>query len=289
MARTTIVVPCFNEEQRLDVPAFQAFAGSAPDVRLLFVNDGSRDRTLDVLERVCQAAPERWAILDLERNSGKAEAVRRGLCQALSSGAEYVGFWDADLATPLAEIDMFRRALDAHPGVDLVVGARIPLLGHAIERHPLRYVLSRAFARTASLVLGVRLFDTQCGAKLFRASADLSCVLAQPFATRWIFDVELMARYHCLRRETGPTLAQTLYEVPLDAWRDVAGSKLKSSDFRKAIRELGLIYWRYLRRGAAEWTRGPYLESAPGSATGGGSAMPAGQPEPLGEPRRRAA
>lgn len=251
MGCTTIVVPCFNEEQRLDAPSFEAFVAASRDVQILFVNDGSRDRTLDVLERIRRAAPKRVDILNLERNSGKAEAVRRGFEQAIRRSARYVGFWDADLATPLAEIDRFCRVLDRHPRVEIAVGARIPLLGHAIERRPLRYLLSRAFAKTASCALGVRLFDTQCGAKLFRVTDDLERAVATPFLTRWIFDVELFARYQSLRRGTsGGRLAEIIYEAPLDSWRDVAGSKLKSSDFRKAIGELLRIYWRYSRPGA---------------------------------------
>ena len=262
MASTTIVVPCFNEERRLDIESFQSYVAKAIDLRLLFVNDGSRDRTLDRLEQIRTASPDRVAILNLAQNSGKAEAVRLGLRHAMSGPSRYVGFWDADLATPLAEIDNFRKALDQHPAIEIAIGARIPLLGHAIDRRPLRFLLSRLFAKTASTLLGLRVFDTQCGAKLFRASDDLHQSLSIPFATRWIFDVELFARYFSLRRSRNDLpLARIVYEVPLDSWREVEGSKLKSSDFRKAIRELALIYWRYLRRGATGF--GPPTVSPP--------------------------
>ena len=188
--------------------------------------------------------------LDLEQNCGKAEAVRRGILQAFETPAKYIGYWDADLATPLSDIEPFCQVLDDKPHVDLVIGTRMRLLGHAIERRPLRHVLGRVFARTASLALGVRVFDTQCGAKMFRVTPRLAELFGQPFLTRWIFDVEIMARLKLARRATGlPPVGEAMYEFPLDAWRDVAGSSVKSSDFAKAVVEMARIYWTYLRPG----------------------------------------
>jgi dolichyl-phosphate beta-glucosyltransferase len=177
--------------------------------------------------------------------------VRQGLLMSLRAGADYVGFWDADLATPLVDIEPFCRILDGKPQIDAVIGTRMRLLGHAIDRRPLRYVLGRLFANVASIALGVRLFDTQCGAKLFRTSPELATLLAEPFSTRWIFDVEMFARIKRSRRGTErPPLVHSIYEFPLDAWRDVAGSNVKGRDFAKASWELARIYWRYLRPGA---------------------------------------
>src|SRR5436190_10742254 len=105
MSKTTIVVPCHDEAQRLDVAAFRRFGGQSPDVRLLFVNDGSRDETIAILNRLAAEDPARFGVVDLERNLGKSEAVRRGVLHATRQQPELVGFWDADLATPLAVID----------------------------------------------------------------------------------------------------------------------------------------------------------------------------------------
>lgn len=248
--RAIIVVPCFNEANRLNLRAIQDFGRRTERVELLLVNDGSRDETLELLEHLEQANPRRFRCLDLERNRGKAEAVRHGVLHAIDSGAEYVGYWDADLATPLCDIEPFCQILDGKPQVEMVIGTRMRLLGHAIERHPLRHVLGRVFARTASLALGVRVFDTQCGAKLFRVTPRLGELFGRPFLARWIFDVEIMARLKLARRAAGlPPVGEAMYEFPLDAWRDVAGSSVKSSDFAKAIVEMAHIYWTYLRPG----------------------------------------
>ncbi|MGD9720617.1 MAG: glycosyltransferase [Pirellulales bacterium] len=251
MSRTVIVVPCFNEARRLDLRALETYAARADAAELLFVNDGSRDETLDILRRLHADHPRRIRYLDLDRNGGKAEAVRQGILQAIASRPDYVGFWDADLATPLDDIAGFARVLDAEPRVEIVIGTRLPLLGHRIDRQPLRYWLGRLFANVASLALSVRIFDTQCGAKLFRVTDETAALFAQPFRTRWIFDVEIFARLaHARRRTERPQLRELLYEYPLDRWRDVAGSSVKRGDFVKAAGELASIYWAYLRPGA---------------------------------------
>lgn len=253
MSRAIVVVPCFNEARRLNMRAIQDFGRRTETAELLFVNDGSRDETLELLEHLNATNPRRFSFLHLARNVGKAEAVRQGMLMSLRAGADYVGFWDADLATPLVDIEPFCRILDAKPQIDAVIGTRMRLLGHAIDRRPLRYLLGRLFANVASIALGVRLFDTQCGAKLFRSTPELATLLAQPFSTRWIFDVEMFARIKRARRGTAsPPLEQAIYEFPLDAWRDVAGSNVKGRDFAKASWELARIYWKYLRPGAPQ-------------------------------------
>ncbi len=251
MSRAIVVVPCYNEAKRLNVRAIQEFGRRNNSAELLFVNDGSRDETLELLEHLYMGNPTRFSFLHLARNQGKAEAVRQGMLMAVNAGADYVGFWDADLATPLDDIEPFCRILDGKPAIDVVVGTRMRLLGHAIERRPIRHVLGRVFAHTASLALGVRLFDTQCGAKLFRVTDTLPAVLQEPFLTRWIFDVEIFARMKQVRKAQQQTLlSNAIYEFPLDAWRDVAGSNVRGRDFAKASIEMAHIYWTYLRPAA---------------------------------------
>ena len=120
------------------------------------------------------------------------------------------------------------------------------LLGHEIERRVSRYWLGRVFANTASLALGVRIFDTQCGAKLFRVTPLTHALFARQFTTRWIFDVEIFAR---MGQASRVPLAERIYEYPLDAWRDVAGGSVKPRDFVKALLEMVKICWIYYRPG----------------------------------------
>ncbi|MET0388605.1 MAG: glycosyltransferase [Polyangiales bacterium] len=249
--QTTIVVPCYNEAERLAVTQFRDFAVLHPEVRFLFVNDGSRDDTLSVLRGLHSADSTHFLYLDLPRNGGKAEAVRSGMLEALVPGVRYVGYWDADLATPLAEIPRFIAALETEHGRDICFGSRVRLLGRLIERQPLRHYLGRLFATVASHVLDLPVYDTQCGAKLFRVSDETRALFAEPFNVNWTFDVELIARLQA-RRAADPSVRDAsarIYELPLREWRDVAGSKVKPTDFLKGIAEMFRVYHKYGRGG----------------------------------------
>jgi len=251
MVDTIVVVPCYNEAERLPVERFRRYAAEAPAIRFLLVDDGSRDRTLEVLRGLEAERPDAFGVLALPRNAGKAEAVRRGILAGLEAGARYVGFWDADLSTPLEAIGDLRAIMEERPEIEAVFGSRVQLLGRAIERHAWRHYLGRVFATAASLALRLRVYDTQCGAKLFRASDRLAELFRDPFRARWIFDVELIARLIRQRRGTAlPGAESVIYEFPLLEWRDVPGSKLKARDFARAAVDLARIYRAYLRPGA---------------------------------------
>jgi dolichyl-phosphate beta-glucosyltransferase len=247
-SHTTIVVPCYNEGGRLEVSAFLEFAREHPSVRFLLVDDGSTDRTPAVLADLVSRAPEQFEWLRQPRNAGKAETVREGVLRAMAGGPRYVGYWDADLATPLREVPRFIAMLDAHPHLEACFGARVQLLGRVIERRAHRHYLGRVFATAASLTLGLPVYDTQCGAKLFRASRDVEDLFVRPFLTTWCFDVEVIARLAAQRRQSGrPGPRDIVYELPLDEWRDVAGSKVRPTDFFKAFAEILRIHREYLR------------------------------------------
>ena len=233
-----IVVPCYNEAGRLPVEAFLRYMEVCPEVDFLFVNDGSGDGTLAMLEALRSERPGRVRILDKKDNGGKAEAVRDGMNAAMASGAEYrmVGFWDADLATPLEAILQLQGKLMTMPRLEMVFGSRVRLLGREIHRQSRRHYLGRCFATLASMTLTLPIYDTQCGAKLFRVSSTLHEVLARPFASRWIFDVEIIARFLSLKGRA--FCCEAIYEYPLHAWRDVGGSKVRTEDFFRAIKDL---------------------------------------------------
>lgn len=246
--RTTIVVPCFNEASRLDVQAFCEFVQHDSDCRFLLVNDGSTDQTLSVLVGLTRCSPDRFRVLDLTANSGKAEAVRRGVLAAAAEKPEWIGYWDADLATPLSAIADFSRVLDTHADVQLVLGSRVQLLGRSIHRRMIRHYLGRIFATAASIVLRLPVYDTQCGAKLFRATPEMVSLFAEPFRSAWIFDVEILARFLAARRNAWSPVESALYELPLALWEEVGGSKVKPRHFLRAAFELIAIDRDYRAR-----------------------------------------
>jgi glycosyltransferase involved in cell wall biosynthesis len=245
--QTTLVIPCYNEAQRLNVAAFKEFAKSG-FARLVLVNDGSRDETLAILEGIKSAAPTQVRVVDLPQNGGKAEAVRRGMLEALSDAADYVGFWDADLATPFDALEGFVEQFEERPHLEVIIGSRVRLLGLNIERRARRHYVGRVFATAASLTLRLPVYDTQCGAKLFRATARLRQALAEPFQSRWVFDVELLARLGSTASGYSPAvLLNAVCEHPLAQWRDVAGSKLSMAGVAKSAIDLLRIYRIYVR------------------------------------------
>ena len=245
-----IVIPCYNEGARLQGGRFLEFLREHEGIRFLFVNDGSRDNTMEVLREIQKNGGERILVLDIERNGGKAEAVRAGMLRAIQEPeVAYVGFWDADLATPLSTIPVSVAFLAANEQLQMVFGSRVRLLGHNIHRRAVRHYLGRVFASVVSVLLRLPIYDTQCGAKLFRMTPELSTVLDAKFLSRWVFDVEILARYIDLHHGDSAFLRDSIYEHPLDSWEDVAGSKVGPGAFFKAFFDVLRIYRMYLRPG----------------------------------------
>lgn len=246
-----VVVPCFNEAMRLDVRTYGKFLEGTSNVSLLLVDDGSTDDTPLILEQLRQLYPRQVCTLRLASNVGKAEAVRRGMRAALRRQPKFVGYWDADLATPLDAVLQFRELLQTRPERLLVMGSRVCLLGRQIRRSRVRHFMGRTFATAASIVLGLPVYDTQCGAKLFRATPFLGELISKPFQSRWVFDVEILARITAALPTVGtPSACDAIYEYPLNQWQDVRGSRLAPLDFLIAAIDLAEIFWRYRQRGS---------------------------------------
>jgi dolichyl-phosphate beta-glucosyltransferase len=245
-ALPVIVVPCYNEERRLDLERLALLAGS-DRVRLLFVDDGSTDGTAAVLGRLQQGAPSA-EVLTIVRNVGKAEAIRRGVVQAIDSGASIVGYFDADLATPPRELIRLVDLLESRPDLDFVLASRVALLGRRIQRHAWRHYLGRVFATFASLLLHVPVYDTQCGAKAFRSSPAVRQAFATPFRSSWVFDVELIGRLLHGSETATPVPLSAFEEMPLREWCDVPGSRLRFLGMARAAVDLAVVGLRLRRR-----------------------------------------
>lgn len=239
--QATIVIPCYNEASRLKKEVFLSFFETNDEVDFLFVNDGSSDDTLMRLQEFSAESP-RVHYLDLQSNGGKAEAVRQGMIYAEQHfESEYIGFWDADLATPLFEIRNFMLQMELG-NFDMVTGLRLLRLGAKVRRKRSRHLLGRVFATVASTLIKLPVYDTQCGAKLYKRKI-VPVLFSKPFITKWLFDVEILFRY---KKEFGSDAAINLvYEYPVMEWADVDGSQLKMRDFIKAPYELYKIKRKY--------------------------------------------
>lgn len=225
----SIVVPCYNEEQRLPRTIEQIeryLAGKGVSYELILVDDGSSDGTRKIMD----AAAERNAAVRLEalaRNRGKGRALAEGV--AAARGAEIL-VTDADLSTPIEEIDKLRAELDKGAGVAIASRA---LKGSRVEvSQPIyRVLMGKAFNLLVQAVLLPGIWDTQCGFKLFRADVAHDAFAALT-TDGFGYDPEVLYR----AKKRGVRIA----EVPV-VWRNSAPTKvspIKSSldMFRHVVR-----------------------------------------------------
>lgn len=234
--RLSIVIPVYNEEGVIGgaLAAATAFAdarGLACEV--LCVDDGSRDRSAE--EIAAFAARDRRVVLHrLPRNRGKGAAVREGVLRARG---ERVFFLDADLSTPLEELDRFLPRLDA--GADIVLGNRKAAGATILVRQPwLRERLGKVFTALCRVLLAPGIDDFTCGFKGFRAEAARE-VFARSSLDGWAFDAELVV----IARALGYRVEQ----LPV-TWRNDPGTKVRlCSAIVGALRDLLLLTSRRLR------------------------------------------
>lgn len=245
--RTSIIIPCYNEANRLHLEVFLNFARKNPKISFVFVDDGSKDLTISLLCGAMAALPDQVDILTMARNAGKAEAVRHGLKFAAERGDKYIAFLDADLATPLNAINDFISVADRLDNIDVVFGSRAGGLGRRVYRDIHRKLISLICASMGRLATGLALKDTQCGAKLFRNTEHLIKCLDTPFTAGWLFDVELFLRISNPNKQE----RKNFFEYPVLEWTEIPGSNIKFSDVIKGgLKMTSLIFsqWKIRAR-----------------------------------------
>jgi len=232
-----IVVPCFNEAKRLPVQQFTNFLQHHPDVFIYFINDASTDSTFEVLTTLKLQFKHRIKVLSNEKNLGKAGSVRRGVLYAHEHGnTPLIAYLDADLATSLEECYSYSDYLKNR--TKFVFASRILKIGSVVERKFSRFLSGRIIATFISNILDIKVYDTQCGCKVF--TKDLTPVLFdKPFLSKWLFDVELFSRL--LRFYGKPAALALMNEIPVVRWVDQGNSKVKMSYFFRLWYDLYLI------------------------------------------------
>jgi len=227
--KLSIVVPAYNEESRLP-PMLDAYLeyfvplyGDA--VEIIMVVNGSSDGT----EQVVRDYQERFSQLRMlvePRKVGKGPAVAMGFD---SAAGELVGFTDADGATPP---QAYQDLVEEIGGAGAIIASRWLPGSDVSPRQPLsRRVASRIFNWKVRMLFGLKITDTQCGAKLFTREA-LRAVRPLLGQTRWAFDVDLL--FHTRRS------GFEIREIPT-TWHDVKGSKV---NVPRASAEMTLAIWR---------------------------------------------
>jgi len=226
---TCIVIPCYNEEKGLSLTEYENFLHKNFDVILNFVNDGSSDNTLLVLENLKNKYPNYVHVISYEKNKGKAEAVRFGVQYSLEHiDFNYIAYLDADLATSLEECsEMTQNFKDE---ITFVFGSRIKRVGANIERKRSRFLIGRVIATAISTILKLPVYDTQCGCKVFTKELAKE-VFTKPFISKWLFDVEIFQRIMEIygRKKS----LEKMIEIPLKSWIEKGDSKVKATYFFK--------------------------------------------------------
>jgi len=210
----SIVIPAYNEESRI-TPTLEATVQYLElrklQYEIIVVNDGSSDRTVEVVSHLQSQNPH-IKLVSLPQNCGKGEAVRCGMLQAKG---QLVLFADADGATPIAELARLEAALQE--GADVVIGSRaLKSEETSVTTWLYRKLLGRIFNFLVNSMLLPSIADTQCGFKLFRANACKEIFQRQRLKG-FSFDVEIL---YLARR-----LHYSIKEVPIN-WTNIAGSKV---------------------------------------------------------------
>lgn len=237
-----VVIPCYNEEERLSSDEFKEFAHKNLGYHLCFVNDGSTDNTLQVLEDLKLANQSHISVYDCEKNGGKAEAVRQGMLHlAKDPQLDYIGFLDADLSTDFRDFHDLVETLE-NSNFKIVSGSRMARMGANITKESARKIISMTINLIIRNILQMPFNDTQCGAKIMQKDI-IPLLFTKPFITKWIFDVEIFMR---MRKHYGKDkVQQFICEQPLKRWIHADGSKLSMKDSVKIVGQLAQIAFTY--------------------------------------------
>lgn len=237
-----VVIPCYNEAERLLTDEFKKFVHKNLGYHLCFVNDGSKDNTLEVLQELRKGNEDHISIYDCEKNGGKAEAVRLGMLHlAKQSQFDYIGFLDADLSTNFNDFQDLVATISTSK-YKIVSGSRMARMGADIAKESARAIISKTINLIIRKTLGMEINDTQCGAKIMTKEI-VEKTFQKKFLTRWLFDVEIFMR---MKKVYGSDEAKKLIcEKPLNRWVHVDGSKLSFKDSFKIIGQIGQIAVHY--------------------------------------------
>ncbi|WP_346882630.1 response regulator [uncultured Algibacter sp.] len=237
-----VVIPCYNEEERLLSDQFLDYIDKNSGYHLCFVNDGSKDNTLEVLYKLQKGKEDFISVYNCKINGGKAEAVRLGMLHlSKKEDLDYIGFLDADLSTDLADFDDLVKTIE-NSDFKIVSGSRISRMGANITKESARKIISLTINFIIRTILSMNFKDTQCGAKIFHKDV-IKVAFSEQFVTQWIFDVEIfkrMSQYFGLKQAKA-----MLCEQPLKRWIHADGSKLSMKDSIKIIGQLFQIAWVY--------------------------------------------
>ncbi|MBW1742975.1 MAG: glycosyltransferase family 2 protein [Deltaproteobacteria bacterium] len=238
MTYLSLIIPAYNEESCLEKNSETVLAyldALDRDYELIFVDDGSRDSTPSIIERIVKNNPQ-CRSLSNPTNRGKGNAVRRGV---LAATGKYVIFVDADLAVPIGFVAACLSSLEAMTPV--VIGSRhLPSSSFKVREGPLRQVCGEVYRRFARLSLGLRVSDITCGLKGFEREAATD-IFSRSKIDRWGYDVEIIFLAHKLK--------YVIEEVPVDWYHSFDSKVSVGIDAIRTFTEMCRVCYYYISKG----------------------------------------
>lgn len=230
MKRLAIIIPCYNEEKRLKTSSILELVNSSYDVEVYLANDGSKDRTTEIIDDLCRSN-KRVFSFHYSKNEGKAKTIFKSFKQLVEKEEHtHFGYLDADFSTESAEyIEMYKFLLSTKK--QYIFGSRILTLNAEIDRKTYRHLIGRSIITFINFFFHLKIYDTQCGAKIFDKQTT-QIILQKSFITNWLFDIEIFIRFSKL------DILKNGIEYPLKRWQDVGGSKIKKTDIFKIFSDI---------------------------------------------------
>ena len=226
-----MIVPCFNEEKRINLDYWNKLS-EIPNVHWIFVNDGSSDGTKSLLNQIKNSS-----VINLESNSGKAEAIRKGILETFNKNQSEIfqfGYLDADSAFEIEDVkNVIKLSFSKESTYDSYWGSRVALSGRNITRNNLRHILSRILITIFGYRMGNLPYDPQTGFKVFKFNNEQMAIFDKNFKTKWFVDLEILLRFKVLNGKDMKT-----WEEPVNTWKDIEGSKIRGLEIITVFRDL---------------------------------------------------
>ena len=235
LSKIMMIVPCFNEGNRLNLEYWQRITQEV-SCEWLFINDGSTDNTINKLELI-----NGIKILSFEKNEGKAESIRKGINYIIENPEldNYnIGYIDSDDAFIIDDIKkVLDKFININENFDAIWASRVALAGRNISRNSKRHLISRVIVTLLGVAYPEIPYDPQTGFKIFKAHTLSKELISKKFKTRWFVDLEILTRIEQIDKRR-----VKIWEEPVSYWRDIPGTKIKGLELVRVVSEIFKVF-----------------------------------------------
>ncbi|TGL71505.1 glycosyltransferase [Leptospira levettii] len=229
----SIVIPCYRELNRLPnyIESLISHFQFHTNIDFIIVDDGSPKNEFHQLKEKLELSisNSKLQLFHYEINLGKGGAISYGIAK---SKGNYLGFIDADGATPAYEVERIWNYVNNNQELDLVIGSRIPMFGRKVSKSFYRHIANRMFSYYFNQIFKIQIYDPQCGCKIFKKS-NYEIIKSKITDLRWLWDTQLTVLFYRNQFK--------ISEFPID-WNQIPESKF--SFFKDSLAVLYSV-WKY--------------------------------------------